>query len=130
MLDGREQILWPDHCVQGTHGAAFSAELESARIHHVVQKGIDREVDSYSAFFDNSHRRDTGLAAQLRSHGVDEVHIAGLATDYCVKSTALDALGLGLRVIVLCECIRGVELLPDDCHQALESMRAAGALLR
>jgi nicotinamidase/pyrazinamidase len=126
-LDGLPQTLWPDHCVQGTHGAELAAELDRGAIHHVVRKGTDRTIDSYSGFFDNARRKATGLAEYLQSRGVDEVHLVGLATDYCVKFTALDAIELGFRAAVIAEGVRGVELRPGDCDRALESMRQAGA---
>lgn len=124
-LDGITQVLWPDHCVQGTVGAEFAAELDVNAIHHVIQKGTDRNIDSYSGFFDNARRRATGLETFLREKGVDEVHIVGLATDYCVKFTALDAAELGFQTVVLTEGTRGVELNEGDCEQALRQMQAA-----
>src|SRR5262245_60592621 len=90
-LEGLSQVLWPDHCVQGTYGASFPQTLNRFQIDHVIHKGTDSNVDSYSAFFDNARRKKTGLADYLRSFGVDEVHVMGLATDYCVRATALDA---------------------------------------
>jgi nicotinamidase/pyrazinamidase len=129
-LDGLDQILWPDHCVQGTHGAGFAPGLNTAGIHHIVQKGTDRSIDSYSGFFDNARRKATGLEHYLLSQGVDEVHIMGLATDYCVKFTALDAVSLGFRTTVLSEGVRGVELNPGDSRRAMEEMRAAGIIIR
>jgi nicotinamidase/pyrazinamidase len=127
IIDGREQILWPDHCIQNTPGAALAAELDTSRIERVFHKGTDPNIDSYSAFFDNSHQRSTGLAEFLHERGASEVHVMGLATDYCVKFTVLDALTLGFRVVVLGEGIRGVELQPGDCQRALDAMWAAGA---
>ena len=124
--DGLQQILWPDHCIQGSAGAEFCAELNAAGIDEVVQKGTDVDIDSYSGFFDNGHRKATGLEALLRERGVDAVDIIGLATDYCVKFTALDAAELGFTTRLLAEGCRGVELHPGDCAQAIEDMRAAG----
>lgn len=126
-LSGVKQTLWPDHCVQGTPGAAFAPSLETARIHHVVRKGVDPAVDSYSGFFDNGRRRDTGLAEFLKSRGVTRVVIVGLATDYCVRATALDALSLGFETIVVREGVRGVDLAPGDSDRALAEMASAGA---
>lgn len=125
-LEGRSQVLWPDHCVQGTGGAEFASQLNLDGIQHVVQKGTDPYIDSYSGFFDNARRKSTGLELYLRSRDVDEVHLVGLATDYCVKFTALDAVDLGLKTKVIREGIRGVELSLGDCEQAVESMRKAG----
>ena len=124
------QILWPDHCVQNTFGAELATNLNKNRIHHVVQKGTERTIDSYSGFFDNARCKATGLESYLRSHGVDTVHIVGLATDYCVKATALDAINLGFRTVLLTAGIRGVELNAGDCQRAIDQMRAAGVVVR
>jgi nicotinamidase/pyrazinamidase len=124
--DGLAQILWPDHCVQNTPGADFAANLDRARIQHVVQKGTDRRIDSYSGFFDNARRQATGLEEYLRSRQVDAVHLVGLATDYCVKATALDALDLGFCVVLITAGVRGVDVHPGDCQRALNEMRQAG----
>ena len=127
---GLDQVLWPEHCLQGTSGADFPAELNREHIDHVVQKGTDPAIDSYSAFFDNARKKATGLAELLWRYGVEEIHVLGLATDYCVKATVLDGLALGFRVVLLTEGIRGVELRSGDCQQAIEEMRAAGATIR
>ena len=129
-LHGLDQILWPKHCVQGSHGAELAAELDHENIHHIVQKGTDPTVDSYSAFFDNARRKSTGLAELLRMKGVDEIHVLGLATDYCVRATVLDGLDLGFCVVLLTEGIRGVDLQNGDCEQQIEEMRQAGAIIR
>lgn len=125
-LDGLAQILWPDHCVQHTPGADFAAKLNRSRIQHVVPKGTNRSIDSYSGFFDNARRHATGLENYLRSRGVDTIHLMGLATDYCVKATALDAISLGFQTVLLTAGVRGVELNPGDCERAIEQMREAG----
>jgi nicotinamidase/pyrazinamidase len=129
-LHGLEQILWPDHCVQGSRGAELAPELDRENIHHIVRKGTDQAVDSYSAFFDNARRKSTGLAEFLKSKGVDEIHVLGLATDYCVRATVLDGLDLGFRVMLLTEGIRGVDLQNGDCERAIEEMREAGAVIQ
>jgi nicotinamidase/pyrazinamidase len=129
-LEGVDQILWPDHCVQETRGADLAPGLNTEGIHHVVRKGTHHAIDSYSGFFDNARRKATGLEQFLRSRGVDEVHIMGLATDFCVKATALDAVDLGFRTVVLTEGVRGVELKPGDSRRALEEMKAAGVAIR
>ena len=126
-VDGIEQILWPDHCVQNSFGAQFSDSLDQNQINHVVVKGTDRNVDSYSGFFDNARRRTTGLENILRELSVQSIDVVGLATDYCVKFTVLDALDLGFSVRVLTECIRGVDLNENDCAKAVEEMSLAGA---
>lgn len=124
-----DQILWPDHCVQGTTGAKFAAGLNIDGVAHVVQKGTDRTIDSYSGFFDNARRKATGLGDYLREHGVTQVDVMGLATDYCVKFTALDAVDLGFETRLIAEGCRGVELAAGDCEQAIEEMRAANVVI-
>lgn len=126
-LGGIPQVLWPDHCVQESPGASFHSGLDVAAIHHVVHKGTDPSIDSYSTFFDNGHRKDTGLGEYLRQHGVDEIVVMGLATDYCVKFSVLDARGLGLKVTVLRDGCRAVDLAEGDGERAFEAMVEAGA---
>ncbi len=125
-LAGLPQILWPVHCVQETPGAAFHPALNLDRIARVFRKGTDPTIDSYSGFFDNGHRAATGLGDYLRERQVAEVHVCGLATDYCVKYTALDAISLGFRVALLDDAARGVELRPGDMQRAVEEMRQHG----
>ncbi len=128
-LDGLEQVLWPDHCVQRTDGAEFVPALDTDRIDTVFRKGTDPTIDSYSGFFDNGHRKATGLADFLRERGVEEVVILGVATDYCVKFTVLDACELGFRTIVVRDGCRAVNLAEGDDERAFEAMRAAGATI-
>ncbi len=128
-LDGLEQVLWPVHCVQDTPGADFHPALDRSAIVQVFQKGVDREIDSYSGFHDNGHRRSTGLAEFLREKGVDALYIAGLATDYCVKYTALDSLKLGFETNVVQDACRAVNLKENDEARALAEMKKAGAHL-
>ena len=128
-LDGIEQVLWPDHCVQGSPGASFHSALDITPVRHVVRKGTDARIDSYSAFFDNRHLKETGLAELLRGIGVTAVWILGLATDYCVKFTALDARGLGLDVTVISDGCRAVDLAPGDGERAFAEMAAAGCAI-
>ncbi|MBI4660319.1 MAG: bifunctional nicotinamidase/pyrazinamidase [Verrucomicrobia bacterium] len=125
-LNGLPQTLWPVHCVQGSTGAALAAALSQERVAKVFQKGTDAGIDSYSGFFDNGHRRATGLGEWLKDQGVTEVYVCGLATDYCVKFTALDAAALGLTTYLLEDACRGVNLMPNDVRNALEEMRRAG----
>jgi nicotinamidase/pyrazinamidase len=127
VVEGIPQILWPVHCVQNTPGAELAAALNRAGIHQVVQKGQDPLVDSYSAFFDNEHRRSTHLAEMLRAKDVSHVYLAGLATDYCVKFSALDALAEGFAVTLIEDAARGVNLHAADVANAVEAMRGAGA---
>jgi nicotinamidase/pyrazinamidase len=125
-LNGLQQILWPVHCVQNTPGAELVAALDRSHIDHIFQKGIDPSIDSYSGFFDNGHRRATGLDAWLRQEGVDEVFICGLATDYCVKFTALDARQLGFKTTLIADACAGVNLRPGDSDAAIDELSKAG----
>jgi nicotinamidase/pyrazinamidase len=125
-LDGLQQVLWPVHCVQATRGADFAPGLEAGRIEHVTRKGMDPRIDSYSGFFDNGHQRATDLDATLKARGVKELFIMGLATDYCVKFTALDGRALGYDVHLVIDGCRGVDLQPGDVERAVQEMRAAG----
>lgn len=125
-LAGLPQVLWPDHCVQGSTGADFAKTLQMNRVEAIFRKGTDPRIDSYSGFFDNGHRKSTGLGDYLRGRGVTEVFVLGLATDYCVKFTALDARRLGFRVTLVEDGSRGVELRPGDGARAVEEMRNAG----
>lgn len=106
-VDGLDQILWPTHCVQDTPGAELAAALETERIARVFEKGVDSRIDSYSAFYDNGHRRSTGLGNYLKRLGTDRLYILGLATDVCVKFTALDARELGFDTWVIDDGCRG-----------------------
>ena len=120
------QILWPDHCIQGSHGADFHPDLDTRHISKIFHKGVDSSIDSYSAFFDNEHLRSTGLSDYLREHHIRDVYILGLATDYCVKYSALDAKQSGFNVYVIEDACRGVDLAEGDVEKALNEMRAIG----
>jgi nicotinamidase/pyrazinamidase len=128
-LHGLPQTLWPVHCVQNTGGACFAPGLETRPIHRIFFKGTDARVDSYSGLFDNGRRNSTGLAEYLHTKGVTDVGVCGLATDYCVKFTALDALREGFRVTLIEDACRGVNLRPGDVEKAVEEMRTAGATI-
>ncbi len=125
-LYGIEQILWPNHCVQNTEGAKFMESLDLTRVDHIFQKGRDPKVDSYSGFFDNDHKSSTGLSEYFKEKSVTGVVIVGLATDYCVKYTAIDAVDQGFETQVLVGGCRGVELKVGDIHQALVDMKVKG----
>ncbi len=125
-LNGQEQVLWPDHCVQGTPGAELVRGLDLAKSAKIFQKGTDPEIDSYSGFFDNGHLKATGLEDFLKKKGVRDVYVCGLATDYCVKFTALDAVGCGFNTFVILDACRGVELQPGDVNRALEEIMSRG----
>jgi len=128
-LAGLPQVMWPAHCVQWTGGAQFHPGLDTRRIARVFPKGTDPAIDSYSGFFDNGKRKATGLGDWLRAQGVDAVAVCGLATDYCVKATAIDAVGLGLRTTLLADACRGVGLQPGDIPAALDAMAQAGVAI-
>ena len=129
MLDGIEQILWPVHCVQNTYGAEFATAFDASHVAHVFHKGTDPMIDSYSTFFDNAHRRHTGLAHYLEKRGIKDVYLMGLALDYCVKYSTLDARELGLNTHVIVDGCRGIDLEPGDIDRALDEMKRAGAVL-
>ncbi|MCH2083549.1 MAG: bifunctional nicotinamidase/pyrazinamidase [Saprospiraceae bacterium] len=128
-LNGLEQILWNIHCVQNTFGAEFATKLNDSGIHHIIYKGTDAEIDSYSGFHDNGYRKSTGLTEFLKEKGVEEVYIMGLATDFCVKFSVLDAIKEGFRTNVVVDGCRGVNLAADASAKALEEMKAKGARL-
>lgn len=128
-LDGLPQTFWPDHCVQNTEGAALHPLLNQLVINKTFCKGENPLVDSYSAFFDNGRRQATALNAWLLENRIAELIIMGLATDYCVKFTVLDALDLGYTVNVITDGCRGVNIHPQDSAHAFMKMAAAGATL-
>lgn len=125
-LGGLIQILWPVHCVKGTKGSEFHSELNQSQWEAIFQKGKNPEVDSYSGFFDNARRGDTGLGDYLNSNGITQVFVCGLALDYCVKFTALDAKSLGFDTFLINDATRAVNLNPNDGELAIAEMEAAG----
>lgn len=125
-LQGIEQILWPVHCVQDTSGSMFAPGWDVTKVHKVFLKGIDTQIDSYSTFFDNAMRRATGLEEYLRERKVEAVYLAGLATDYCVRFSALDALDLGFETYVIADACRGINLQKGDVEAALQEIRRKG----
>jgi len=125
-LHGLPQVLWPDHCIQNTWGAELADTLDLSSVQKVFRKGTEAAVDSYSGFFDNGKRKDTGLSTYLQSKDVEQLFIVGLATDYCVKFTALDAVNLGFVTTVIVDAVKAVNLHPEDQENAIETMRLAG----
>lgn len=123
-LHGLDQVLWPDHCVQGTRGAEFHSDLEINRIEAIFRKGMDPEIDSYSGFYDNGHRKNTGLAGYLRERRVTEVCVCGLAADYCVYFTAKDALREGFATFIIEDATRAID--PDNFRKAKQDIEALG----
>ena len=126
-LHGLPQVLWPDHCTQASDGAALAPALQTERIEAIFRKGMNPEIDSYSAFFDNGHRKSTGLADYLRGRGVTEVVVAGLAADYCVYYSALDALAAGFATTVLTDAVRAISA--EGWATAQADLAAKGARL-
>lgn len=126
-LYGLAQVLWPDHCVQGSAGAEFHPDLDQDRIEAIFRKGMAREIDSYSGFFDNGHRRSTGLADYLRGRGVTEVYLAGLAADYCVFFSAKDARGQGFDTYLIEDATRAISA--EGFAQAKIELRELGGRL-
>lgn len=128
-LHGQEQVLWPDHCVQGSPGAEISPLLNQGLINNVIFKGSDPDIDSYSAFYDNGHLKETGLHAYLKRNGITSLFVCGLAADYCVYYTVKDALLLGYEANLLTDATRGVNLQPEDTDKAFKDMEKRGARL-
>jgi nicotinamidase/pyrazinamidase len=128
-VNGRRQALWPKHCVQGTHGAEYSDRWDHSKIKKEFHKGTQKNLDSYTAFFDDGVSRSTGLQEYLQSKGIKDLYIAGLTTEYCVKATALDALKLGYNVYVVLDGCKPINVQPDDEEQAVKEMLQAGASL-
>ncbi|MCH8961445.1 MAG: bifunctional nicotinamidase/pyrazinamidase [Bacteroidetes bacterium] len=119
------QILWPDHCVQSTHGADFHPDARLEKAEFIIRKGFRRAIDSYSAFFENDHRTPTGLAGYLRERGIDTIYLAGLATDFCVKYSALDGRAQGFEIYVVEDAVRGIDT-QGSLAQAWREMDEAG----
>lgn len=123
-----DQTLWPDHCVQGTPGADFHADLQWTRAELVIRKGFRNAIDSYSAFFENDHTTPTGLGGYLREREISSLVMVGLATDFCVAYSALDAAKLGFKVTVLTDACRAIDL-DGSLDAAMEKMKSAGVSL-
>ncbi|WP_458791901.1 bifunctional nicotinamidase/pyrazinamidase [Yoonia sp. MH D7] len=122
------QVLWPDHCIQGSNGAAFHRDLNTSRADTIVRKGYNPAVDSYSAFFENDRKTPTGLEGYLRTRGITTLTLVGLATDFCVNYSAVDAAKLGFDVKVDLELCRAIDF-DGSLHSALAGMTAAGVTL-
>lgn len=121
-----EQVLWPDHCVQGSEGAEFHPDLVTRRSQLIVRKGFRREIDSYSAFYENDNETVTGLAGYLRSRNIDTLYTAGLATDFCVKWSVLDGLREGFGIRIVEDAVRGIDI-EGSVDRAWSEMLDAGA---
>ena len=123
-----EQILWPDHCVQGTPGAVFHAGLDTPHAELVLRKGYNPQIDSYSAFRENDRTTATGLAAYLRERGFGRITLCGLAIDFCVLYSALDAIAAGFQAKVVLDACRGIDV-EGSLARSLDEMRQAGVML-
>jgi len=123
-----DQVLWPDHCVQGSHGGAFHPDLDTTPARLIIRKGMSLEIDSYSAFFENDRSTPTGLDGYLQTCGVTELVMVGLATDFCVQFSALDAAKLGYKVRVRRDLCRAIDL-DGSLAQAEAAMAEAGGVL-
>lgn len=108
-LDGMLQVLWPNHCVQGTDGAEFSSQLDTKRIEAIFRKGMDKNIDSYSGFFDNGKKKATGMGPYLKGREITSIYVCGLAADYCVYFTALDGLELGFQSTIITDATRAID---------------------
>jgi len=121
-----EQVLWPDHCVQGSQGAQFHPDLDTQRSQLIVRKGFRKEIDSYSAFYENDDTTSTGLSGYLRERDIDKLYVVGLATDFCVKWSVLDGLKKGFRITVVQDAVKGIDI-DGSVAQAWDEMQIAGA---
>lgn len=127
ILRGIDQVLWPVHCVQGTRGADFAPGWNDRLVQKIIYKGTELDIDSYSTFYDNGRLKSTGLYELLKEKQIEDVYVVGLATDYCVKYSVLDARKLGFNVYVVEDACRGVNLEPHDTKKALDDMRSVEA---
>lgn len=128
-LNGLPQVWWPVHCVENTYGSEFHSKLDSNNIDKTIFKGNNPEIDSYSAFFDNGKLQKTDLDNFLKEKNIDTLYIMGLATDFCVKFTVLDALELGYKVHLVEDGCRGVNLTPSSSEAAIKEMKNKGAII-
>lgn len=124
--DYGEQVLWPDHCVQNRGGSAFHKDLNTKEAQLIIRKGFRAEIDSYSAFYENDQKTVTGLSGFLKDLNIDELYICGLATDFCVKWSALDGLKEGFKVFILEDATKGIDL-NNSVAEAWKEMKEAGA---
>ncbi|GGF11965.1 bifunctional nicotinamidase/pyrazinamidase [Hymenobacter cavernae] len=123
-LHGLEQVLWPDHCVQGTPGAELHPDLDTSRVEAIFRKGTNPEIDSYSGFYDNGHQKSTGLGDYLRGKGATQVYVAGLAGDYCVYFSAKDAVQAGFETFLIEDASRPIS--PEGFQQAKQELQRLG----
>lgn len=124
-MDYGKQVLWPDHCIQGSRGAEFHPELETINTNLIIRKGFRSDIDSYSAFYENDHVTSTGLKGYLDSLKISTVFITGLATDFCVKWTAIDAIKSGYNTYLICDAVKGIDI-DNSVQTAMKEMYDAG----
>lgn len=129
-LNGVFQVMWPEHCVQGTFGAEFHRDLKKDFATYIVKKGTNTEVDSYSAFFDNQYLMDTGLSDYLHKNNIEKVEVVGLALDYCVKYTCLDAVKEGFETLLHFRGTKSVNLHPDDAQKTIFELLKKGVSIK
>ena len=125
-MDYGDQVLWPDHCVQGTRGAEFHPDLNTTKTEVIIRKGFRKEIDSYSTFYENDQKTPTGLTGYLRERGISEIYVAGLATDFCVKWSVIDGLKEEFTVHVIEDAVKGIDM-DGSVEQAWKEMKGAGA---
>jgi nicotinamidase/pyrazinamidase len=125
-VKGIEQVLWPDHCIQGSPGAALHPDLDGSGPNLILRKGIRQDLDSYSAFFENDRKTTTGLASYLREIGVDRLWVCGLAADVCVFYSAMDAIRLGFETVIIEDAVRGVDVPAGNVSRTRDKMKGAG----
>lgn len=128
-LDGLEQVMWPEHCIQNTQGAEFHPELNTSAIEAIFRKGTNKKIDSYSGFYDNAHLKSTGLSGYLKEKEVEELYFAGLAAEYCVYFSIIDALGEGFKSILIEDATRALN--KDDYEKArIDILRKGGKVIK
>ncbi len=125
-MDYGNQVLWPDHCVQGSEGAQFHPDLETLKTQVIIRKGFQKEIDSYSAFYENDKKTKTGLTGYLNTRGIDTLYVAGLATDFCVKWSVLDGIKDGFNLYVIEDAVLGIDM-DGSVDAAWQEMKEAGA---
>lgn len=125
-LEYGTQVLWPDHCVQGTKGAEFHKDLNTTKTEVIIRKGFRKEIDSYSTFFENDQKTSTGLTGYLRERGITDLYATGLATDFCVKWSVIDGIKENFNVHVIEDAVRGIDI-EGSVSQAWKEMKKAGA---
>ena len=126
LVQGTEQLLWPDHCLKGTEGAAFHPDIDVNNLHLILRKGFRRDLDSYSGFYENDRKTPTGLSHYLRELEVRSTWLCGLASDVCVYYTAMDAVRLGFETYVIQDAVRGVDVPAGNISRTADVMKAAG----